>query len=156
MSTTPPFHLTALDLRGRRVLVVGAGHVATRRLERLLACDAVIDAVPPVATETVERLADEGRLRWFPREVEAEDIPGAWFVLAATDSASANALVVEAAEANHTFCVRSDLAAGGSARTPTHLPMDDFLVGVIGNRDPRGARALRDRIAAALGQADPA
>lgn len=34
--------------------------------ERLLACDAVIDVVAPVATETVERLADEGRLRWFP------------------------------------------------------------------------------------------
>ncbi|GAA1387891.1 hypothetical protein GCM10009599_00090 [Luteococcus peritonei] len=144
------FYLSGLDLRGRAVLVAGAGRVATRRLPALLEAGAVVTVVAPQASELVRELAATGRLAWLPREVRSEDVVGAWYVMAATDSARANALVGEAAERQQTFCVRCDRAAAGSARTPTRLAVDGFTVGVLGTGDPLATRALRDRIAAAI------
>ena len=43
-------YLVGLDLAGRRVVVVGGGQVAQRRLPRLIASDAVIEVVVPPCT----------------------------------------------------------------------------------------------------------
>ena len=48
------------------------------------------------------------------------------------------------------FCVRADLATGGSARTPATLRRDGLTVAVTGGDDPLRAVALRDAISVAL------
>lgn len=138
------------------MLVTGAGKVATRRLERYLESGARVDVVALDASARVRELDERGELHWEQRAARAEDVEGAWFVLAATDSPAANALVAAACEQRHIFCVRADDADGGTARTTTYLAVDGFSLGIIGHRDPRGARALRRRIAAALGLEPPA
>lgn len=151
MTSAPPFHLVGLDLRGRRVLVAGAGRVATRLIHAYLEAGAVVDVVAPHASDEVRALVGAGALRWAGREVADTDVDGAWLVLAATDRPDVNAAVARASERQRTFCVRADDADGGTARTAAHLDLDGFRVAVLGNRDPRGAMALRGRIAAALG-----
>jgi uroporphyrin-III C-methyltransferase/precorrin-2 dehydrogenase/sirohydrochlorin ferrochelatase len=61
-----------------------------------------------------------------------------------------NAAVAAAAEHRHLFCVRSDAAPGGTARTPAVLRRDGMTVAVTGGDDPRRAVALRDAISLAL------
>ena len=51
MSSHPDYPIT-LDLRAKRVLVVGAGPVAERRVAGLLAAGAVVEVVAPAATDT--------------------------------------------------------------------------------------------------------
>lgn len=146
----PPFYPVGLDLRGRQVLVAGAGRVAARRIPRLLDAGALVTVVAPRAEPLVRELAEAGRLVWLPREVRAPDVAQAWYVLAATDSPEANELVGGQAEQQRIFCVRCDLADAGTARTPAVLDLEGFRLAVLGHGDPRGAMRLRDRVARAL------
>ena len=57
----PPYP-SGLRLHGRRVLVVGGGHVAQRRIPRLLAAGADVVVVSPVTTPAVEGLVGSGEI----------------------------------------------------------------------------------------------
>lgn len=145
-----PAYLSGLDLAGRRVLVAGAGTVATRRIAGLLEAGADVLVVGPSGTPQVARWAADGQLVWARRTVAESDVNGAWYVVAATDDRSANDLVGRAAEARRTFCVRADAAASGSARTPAVGFVDGLAVGVVGERAPRRSAAARGVAAAAV------
>ena len=53
----PEPYLAGLDLAGRRVVVVGGGSVAQRRLAGLLAAGAVVEVIAPEVTPAVEGMA---------------------------------------------------------------------------------------------------
>ncbi|EXG80319.1 uroporphyrinogen-III C-methyltransferase [Cryptosporangium arvum] len=135
-----------LRLTGRRVLVVGGGTVAQRRVPALLDAGAQIVLVAPEVTPALDALAAAGRLRWEPREYTAGDVDGAWYVMAATDVPAVNAAVAEAAEAAHTFCARADDGSDASAWTPAVGRHGNLTVAVHADRDPRRAALLRDAL----------
>ncbi len=144
-----PAYLTGLLLHGRRVVVVGAGRVSTRRVQRLLDSGADVTLIAPEATPGLVRLAEAGRLRWQRRGYLDGDLAGAWYALAATDDPQVNAAVAAEAERGHAFCVRADHAAGGSAWTAASQSAGGVTVAVVGNREPQRSRAVRDAIFAA-------
>ena len=111
-------YLVGLGLAGRRVVVVGGGTVAQRRLAGLLAAGADVEVVAPEVTPAVEGMATAKELRWTARPYRDGDLDGAWYALAATDDAAVNAAVAAEAERARVFCVRADDAPGGSAVTP--------------------------------------
>src|SRR3954452_22066732 len=141
---------SGLRLGGRRVVVVGGGHVAQRRVPGLLAAGAHVYVVSPEVTPALEGLAGSGEVVWLRRRFVDTDLDDAWYVIAATDDAEVNELVGHAAEARHTFCVRSDDGLRGSAWTPAVGRHGEVTVAVLGDqresRDPRRTAALRDRI----------
>ncbi|CUR61998.1 Uroporphyrinogen-III C-methyltransferase [metagenome] len=141
-------YLAGLVLTGRKVVVVGGGHVAQRRVPAFLAAGAAVTVVSPEVTPAIEGLS--GELALVLRDFTESDLDGAWYVVAATDDADVNARVVAAAEARHTFCVRADDALGGTAWTPAVGHHGSVTVGVLGNREPRKSAALRDDIVTAL------
>lgn len=146
MDDPAPLYPSALRLQGRRVLVVGAGQVAQRRVPALLASGAVVEVVSPAATPALEGLAAAGEVRWSRRGFRASDVDGAWYVIAATDVPEVNAAVTQAAEAQRTFCVRADDATRASAWTPAVGRHAGVTVAVVSNREPRRSAALRDQI----------
>jgi uroporphyrin-III C-methyltransferase / precorrin-2 dehydrogenase / sirohydrochlorin ferrochelatase len=145
-----PTYPSGLMLQGRKVVVVGGGHVAQRRVPGLIAAGAQVYVVSPRVTPAIEALADAGELSWLRRRFADTDLDGAWYAIAATDDTEVNEAVGRAAEDRHTFCVRSDDAARGSAWTPAVGRHGEVTVAVLGdqraNRDPRRTAALRDRI----------
>ena len=62
MSTPDEHYLVGLDLAGRRVVVVGGGQVAQRRVVRLIAAGAVVEVVSPEVTPAVEGMASAAEL----------------------------------------------------------------------------------------------
>src|ERR1700689_1340173 len=86
-------YLLGLRLEGRRVVVVGGGAVASRRIPALLDAGAEILLVSPAVTTSLEDLAATGRIGWAAREYSPGDCAGAWLVCACTDSREANAAV---------------------------------------------------------------
>ena len=151
-------YLAGLDLAGRRVLVVGAGTVAQRRLPRLLRAGADVLVVAPEATPAVEAMAAAGELRWERRPFADRDLDGAWYVLACTADSAVNAAVGHAAEQRRIFCVRADRGSAGSAVTPATAEHDGLLVGVLSGGRPQRSAAVRDALLEALrsGRADDA
>ncbi|MCY4728616.1 uroporphyrinogen-III C-methyltransferase [Nocardioides sp. STR2] len=144
----PHPYLAGLVLTGRKVVVVGGGHVAQRRVSGLLGAGADVTVVSLDVTPALEGL--KGELTLVLREFTETDLDGAWYVVAATDDPEVNVRVVAAADARHTFCVRADDALGGTAWTPAVGHHGTVTVGVLGNREPRKSASLRDDIVSAL------
>jgi uroporphyrin-III C-methyltransferase / precorrin-2 dehydrogenase / sirohydrochlorin ferrochelatase len=149
VSDAPPYPV-GVRLGGRRVVVVGGGHVAQRRVPRLLAAGAEVVVVSPVCTPAVEGLAGSGEIVWHARGYRGGDLDGAWYAIAATDDPAVNALVCADAEAQRTFCVRADDATGGTAWTPAVGRHAGVTVAVLGNREPRRSASIRDAVIAGL------
>jgi len=138
-----------LSLDGRRVVVVGAGRVAARRIPALLDARADVVVVAPDAAALPEGLRDSIHLQHRPYSGPG-DLAGAWLVHACTDDPAVNAHVAGDAEAAGVWCVRADDAASSSARVPAVGRSDDVTVAVTTAGDPRRAVALRDALLAAL------
>jgi len=145
----PPYP-SGLRLAGRRVVVVGGGHVAQRRIPGLIAVGADVVVVSPEVTPAVEGLAGAGEIGWHRRGFEESDLERTWYVIAATDDAAANQRVSAEAEARRIFCVRSDDAPKATAWTPAVGRHAGVTIAVLGNRTPRRSAAVRDAVVAGL------
>ena len=143
-------YLVGLNLHGRRVVVVGAGTVAQRRLPRLVAAGSDVVLIAPAATPAVEAMATAGEVCWEARRYVPGDLDGAWYALACTADPAVNAAVAAEAEQGRVFCVRADDATGGTAATPATGEHDGLLIGVLAGRRPRRSAAVRDALVDAL------
>ncbi|MFH8367050.1 uroporphyrinogen-III C-methyltransferase [Streptomyces sp. NPDC018031] len=139
-----------LRLSGRRVVVLGGGQVAQRRLPALIAAGADVLLVSPSATPSVEAMVDAGELRWERRRYRDGDFEGAWYALITTDDPEANAAASAEAEARRVWCVRSDDADAASAWTPATGRSEGVTVAVLTGNDPRRSAAVRDAVVEGL------
>ena len=98
-------YLVGLRLTGKKVVVVGGGTVAQRRLPLLIANGADVHVITRSATPAVEGMSG---ITLTLREFRDGDLDGAWYAIAATDDPDVNAAVVAEAERRHVFCVRAD------------------------------------------------
>jgi uroporphyrin-III C-methyltransferase/precorrin-2 dehydrogenase/sirohydrochlorin ferrochelatase len=145
-AAAPEPYPSGLRLAGRRVVVVGGGQVAQRRLPGLFAAQADILLVAPDVTPAVEAMAKAGELRWERRRYRHEDLDRAWYVLALTDDAAVNAAVAAEAERRRIFCVRADDATEATAWTPAVGRHAGVTIAVLGGHDPRRAAVVRDGV----------
>jgi precorrin-2 dehydrogenase/sirohydrochlorin ferrochelatase len=93
-----------VKLKGRRVLVAGAGPVAEQKLDGLLRAGADVHVVAPQATGLVQELARDGRLRWSQREFTSSDLNQAALVVAATGNSEVNERIYREAELRGILC----------------------------------------------------
>jgi len=156
--TTPAYPL-ALDLGGRRAVVVGGGPVAARRAAGLAEAGAAVEVFAPWASEDLREQAAAGAVVWHEREYLVGDLVDpepAWLVHTATGDRPVDDAVAAHAEAARIWCVRADDAAASSAWTPAVArggadgPAEGITVAVTAGGDPRRAVAVRDAVAAAL------
>ena len=142
--------LFGLDLAGRRVVIAGAGRVASRRVRRFLTAGALVRVVAPDASDDIVRHASHGDLEWVARAFEPADLDDAWLVLAATDDAPLNDRIANWADERRVWCIDASDASKGSARQAAMSTHGDLSVGVISTDapDPMRIRGVRDAIAA--------
>ena len=142
-------YLVGLRLTGKKVVVVGGGTVAQRRLPLLIANGADVHVITRSATPAVEGMPG---ITLTLREFRDGDLEGAWYAIAATDDPDVNAAVVAEAERLHIFCVRADVAREGSAVTPASFEYEGLSVGVLAGGEHRRSAAIRSAIHEALQQ----
>lgn len=142
--------LVGLDLTGRRVVVVGAGAVGSRRARGLAAEGAHVALVDPHPSDAARALAADrtvGVVELVERPVAEQDVDGAWLVVAATARPEVDAEVARWCLERHTWCIHG---AQGTARTAATSRHGDLVVGVVsdGEPDPRRVASVRDALAA--------
>lgn len=156
---TAPAYPLALDLGGRRAVVVGGGPVAARRAAGLVAAGAAVEVFAPWASEDLREQAAAGAVVWHEREYLVGDLVDpepAWLVHTATGDRPVDDAVAAHAEAARIWCVRADDAAASTAWTPAVArggadgPAEGITIAVTAGGDPRRAVAVRDAVAAAL------
>ena len=146
-------YLVGLRLAGRKVVVVGGGTVAQRRVPVLIAHGADVHVVARAATPAVEALAEQSPgITLQLRDYRDGDLQGAWYAIAATDDPSVNAAIVAEADRRHIFCVRADAGRDGTAVTPASFDYEGLLVGVLASGEHRRSAAVRSAIRDAFQQ----
>ncbi|MGH3971114.1 MAG: NAD(P)-dependent oxidoreductase, partial [Mycobacterium sp.] len=105
MSESP--YLVGLRLTGKRVVVVGGGTVAQRRLPLLVASGADVHVITRAATRAIEAMP---RITLSLHDYRDGDLEGAWYAIAATNDTEVNAAGVAEADRRQIFCVRADVA----------------------------------------------
>jgi uroporphyrin-III C-methyltransferase / precorrin-2 dehydrogenase / sirohydrochlorin ferrochelatase len=144
---TESAYLVGLRLAGKKVVVVGGGTVAQRRLPLLIVSGADVHVISRTATRAVEAMSG---ITLSVREYRDGDLEGAWYAIAATDDPEVNAAVVAEAERRHLFCVRADIAVEGTAVTPATFSYAGLSVGVLAGGEHRRSAAIRSAIREAL------
>ena len=142
----PLFPLFA-DLRGRRVLVVGGGAVARRKLEPLLAAGARVVVGAPWLEPAVAALFAQGRIEHLAGPFEPAWLDGAWLVVAATDDGAVNREVAAAAQARRIWANVVDDLALSSYQSPARIERGPLQIAISsGGGAPMLARHLREKL----------
>jgi precorrin-2 dehydrogenase/sirohydrochlorin ferrochelatase len=132
---------------GLRVLVVGGGPVATRKLAVFVDAGARVQVIAPHATETIRALADDGRIEWLPRTFVPADIDDTQLVVVATDDRSVNAMAAADAQAMYRLVNVADAPDDGSFTMMATHRTGGLVVGVSAGSVPGAAARIRDLIA---------
>lgn len=143
------FPLT-LRVTGRKVVVVGGGHVATRRTLSLLDAGAQVVVIAPIVSDSLASSIDRGEVEWIQRTYESGDLDGAWLVQTATADPAVDGQVADDAEASQIWCLKGGDPDHATAWSPAVARVDDVTVAISGGGDAGRAAALRDGVAAAL------
>ena len=83
----------AVRLKKRRVVVVGGGKVAERKISSCLDAGADVYVVAPHVTSNIKRLAKKGKIKWLCRFIARSDARNARLIIAATDNKEVNGYV---------------------------------------------------------------
>ncbi len=142
-----------LDLSGRRVLVVGGGGVATRKVLRLAESGAFVRVVALEATDELRSLAaSDERIDLHLRAYAEADLEEVALVFSATGDESVEQAVSDAARRRGIWMNAADDPNRCSFLMPAVLERGPLQVSVsTGGASPALARRVRDEIDAALG-----
>jgi uroporphyrin-III C-methyltransferase/precorrin-2 dehydrogenase/sirohydrochlorin ferrochelatase len=147
-SDASPLFPLFVDLRGRRVLVVGGGGVARRKAEALLDAGAeVLVGAADLRDAALRRHAVQGRIALRIGDFEPGWLDGVWLVVAATDDARINRAVVEAADARRIFANVVDDAANSRFHVPARVERGPLQIAISsGGGAPMLARFVREKL----------
>jgi uroporphyrin-III C-methyltransferase/precorrin-2 dehydrogenase/sirohydrochlorin ferrochelatase len=139
------------DLTGQKVLIVGGGEVALRKVSLLERTGALISLVAPeIAPELMARAAD-GTLKLAIREFAPDDLDGARLVIVATSRHAVNRWIAKLSEARNIPVNVVDDRDASRFIVPAIIDRDPVLVAVsTGGTSPVLARRLRERLEALI------
>ncbi len=137
----------ALELTGRRGVVVGGDASAEIRTRGLLDADARVVAIAPGFTAGLSDLARRGTVELVERPFQPGDLEGAFLVFVTGDDAEVTAAVFAEAEARGILCNSIDDIENCNFAVPSVLRRGELLVTVsTGGRSPAFAKRVRRRL----------
>ncbi|HEY9281387.1 MAG TPA: siroheme synthase CysG [Eoetvoesiella sp.] len=135
------------DISGRRVLVVGGGEVAERKVKSLLSAGALVVAGAPVLSAGLKSLEQQGRIKTFHGPFTRDWLQEAWLVVAATDSREINRQVATLAGEARIFINVVDDPALSSFQVPSIVDRSPLIIAISSSGSaPVLARRVRERI----------
>jgi uroporphyrin-III C-methyltransferase / precorrin-2 dehydrogenase / sirohydrochlorin ferrochelatase len=139
------------DLTDLKVLVVGGGDVALRKVALLERSGAAITLVAPEVLPELEARAAAGKISLRVREFVADDLDGARLVIVATSRRAVNRWIATLSEARGIPVNVVDDREASRFIVPAIIDRDPVLVAIsTGGTSPVLARRLRERLEAAI------
>ncbi|WP_107995221.1 precorrin-2 dehydrogenase/sirohydrochlorin ferrochelatase family protein [Trichococcus paludicola] len=136
-----------VDISKRKVVVVGGGKIATRKLKELILCGAKPTIIAPAVSPEIQEWAASGKAILVGRAYQTGDLSGANFIFICTDHPATNKAVRSDAGPHQLLNDTTDHSNSDFINLAT-LRQDDYLVAVstYGN-DPRKAKQILHEIA---------
>jgi precorrin-2 dehydrogenase/sirohydrochlorin ferrochelatase len=135
-----------LKLEGKKVVIVGGGKVAERKVTGLLGTGSHITVISPNTTDELKRLAGCGRIEWIEKSFSKEDLDGAFLIFAATNDNEVNQYIKMAARDQQLVTIADD-PEGSDFHVPSHIQRGRLSIAVsTGGASPTLARKIREQL----------
>jgi uroporphyrin-III C-methyltransferase/precorrin-2 dehydrogenase/sirohydrochlorin ferrochelatase len=142
-----------LNLRGRAVLVVGGGEVASRKIAVLLQAGADVTVVAPLLHQELLAAHEQQRIRWINGRFSDHLLDSQCFAVAATDDHELNLAVTRAGTARNIFVNAVDDSVASTCIMPAIVDRSPLIIAVSsGGNTPTLARRVRAQLEALLPQ----
>lgn len=163
MCSKKPYFPMFVDLSEKKIVVIGGGRVAERRVKTLLKFAQDILVISPAVTEKLLQQAKDGKIRWIAETVCVTDgicggetgkfLRGADMVLAATDDGALNERIRQFCRERGIFVNVSHEKELCDFYFPAVVIRGNVTVGITsGGIDHVQARKVRERVEDALGE----
>ncbi|EKN71547.1 siroheme synthase [Neobacillus bataviensis LMG 21833] len=135
-----------LRLEGKKVVVIGGGKVAERKVSGLLVSGAKVVVISPEATEELQRLSKSGKMEWMQQSFCVDDLKGAFMVFAATNDKTVNQLIKDSTEP-HQLVMMVDDPDGSDFHLPSVVQRGHLSIAVsTGGASPTLAKKIRAQL----------
>jgi precorrin-2 dehydrogenase/sirohydrochlorin ferrochelatase len=146
------FYPIYLSLKNKRVVVIGGGEVAERKVESLLGTGAAVTVISPETTARLDALARDNEIQLYRRVYDSQDCDGAFLVFSATDDPGISARVFRDAAKAGAMVNTADQPERCDFIMPAVLRRGDVAIAIsTGGTSPGLAAQLRRTIAEIIG-----
>ena len=146
------FYPIYLSLKNKRVVVLGGGNVAERKVESLLGTGASITVISPEVTPRLHSLAQANQIQIHRRAYARGDCDGATLVFSATDDAHVSAAVFQEATKAGALINTADQPALCDFIMPAVVRRGDIAIAIsTSGTSPGLAARLKRKIAKIIG-----
>lgn len=140
------FYPLMVNLARKRIVVIGGGMIAERKVTSLIQTKADVMIVSPSLTKRLRALVHMNRLTWYKRRFHPEDVIGAFFVIAATNERIVNERVIASCP-NTTLTLNVSDGKCGNVMMPAVMKQGKLTVAVSTNgTSPIVAKKVRNDI----------
>lgn len=136
-----------LQLAKKKVLVIGAGEVAERKIQALLASNAEILLLAKKINKNIQNLIDNKQIIYLGEDFQEEFIDEVFFIISATDDREFNQKISQIAEKKAKFCNCVDDLDNSSLILGANLNRGKLQIAVSSSGiSPVFARIIRDKL----------
>jgi precorrin-2 dehydrogenase/sirohydrochlorin ferrochelatase len=141
------YYPVLIHIEGKKVIVVGGGTVAERKIETLLEYGAVVYVVSRDLTPRLRKYSEEGTIGFLGQEFNEASLEEAFMVIAATDDPILNHKVSEKAKERGLLINAVDQPSDCNFIVPSVLRRGDLLIAVsTSGKSPALAKKLREAL----------
>ncbi|HEX5369042.1 MAG TPA: bifunctional precorrin-2 dehydrogenase/sirohydrochlorin ferrochelatase [Dehalococcoidia bacterium] len=142
-----------VEMKGRKILVVGGGNVAQDKVRGLLAAEADVTVVSPDLSPALRDLADAARIKHEAHAYRDGDLEGYEACFVATDDGAVNARVAADGKRRGIWVNAADDPANCDFILPSVVRQGPVVVAAsTGGGSPALARRLREDLTAFLAE----
>lgn len=142
-----------VDISQKKIVVIGAGKIATRRILALTDFASEMMVIAPEISEEIQVLKERGILKILQKEYEESDLENAEIVLVATNNKELNQQIGR-------FCQEKGILVNVASDKelcsfyfPGIVQKEDVVIGITASgKDHRKAREIREKISQNLDQ----
>ena len=152
-NTTKLYYTLCLDIENKKCVVVGGGAAARHKAAAMKDHRAKITVISDKLDSVLEYMAFQKEIDWVQREFIAEDVEGAFIVVAASDSHELNYKVSEVCKGKNILCNVSDSPEESSFITPSVIERGPLTIAIsTGGLNPTLAASIRRELEFAYGE----
>lgn len=145
MSEDSHYYPVFLRLEGQKVLLVGGGAVATRKVSALVEAGAMVGIVSKDLSPSIRSLIDTSKIHYLGSEFQEAMLDGVSLAVVATDDQELNQRVFEACKKKRIWVNVVDNPKLCTFLVPAVIKKGDLRIAIsTGGKSPATARLLRE------------
>jgi len=141
-----------VDLKDKKVVVVGGGNVAQRKIDTLLQCGADVYIISRELSPELQKCLEEGKIKLLGRRFSKGYLQDAFLIIASTDDSKLNRRVSSVARDMGILVNVVDLPADSNFIVPSVVKRGDLLIAIsTSGKSPAMAKRIREGLSGQFG-----